>query len=213
MRRVSIILSYDPGFLRPACVAACSAVECLPESVGVDLWLITANVEDETVHCCREFLKQKQDRHQVHAVHLQNKDIAALRIPKFGENFKLGRLLIGQLPLDTERAIYLDCVTYTRRSLWPLMICDLENKPVAAVPNRFDKYFSPLLLPLTRGQSQGGPSTIFNSGVLVIDVKRWRDQAIGERALAFLSKHIDICSFRDQDSLNVVLEGNWKKLD
>jgi lipopolysaccharide biosynthesis glycosyltransferase len=52
----------------------------------------------------------------------------------------------------------------------------------------------------------------FNAGVLLIDLERWREDRISERAFDYLSQHPrSPCS--DQDALNVACNGAWKQLD
>jgi lipopolysaccharide biosynthesis glycosyltransferase len=51
------------------------------------------------------------------------------------------------------------------------------------------------------------PYRFFNSGVLLIDVAKWMDARIGERAFDFLRAHMDICILPDEDALNAVLDG------
>lgn len=52
----------------------------------------------------------------------------------------------------------------------------------------------------------------FNSGVLLIDLPRWRREAISERAIAWLGEN-PTTPFCDQDALNVACDGKWMRLD
>ena len=52
----------------------------------------------------------------------------------------------------------------------------------------------------------------FNSGVMFIDLPRWRAARISERALQVLNDHSDKCLNADQDALNVVALDNWSVL-
>jgi lipopolysaccharide biosynthesis glycosyltransferase len=63
-------------------------------------------------------------------------------------------------------------------------------------------------------QSEPIPSvaSYFNAGVLLIDMERWREEQISEKAVAYL-RQFPKTPFSDQDALNVVCDGRWKKLD
>jgi lipopolysaccharide biosynthesis glycosyltransferase len=53
----------------------------------------------------------------------------------------------------------------------------------------------------------------FNAGVMVVDVGRWRDEAIGRRSLEALERHREHVIWWDQYALNVTLTGRWGELD
>lgn len=50
----------------------------------------------------------------------------------------------------------------------------------------------------------------FNSGVLIIDVKKWNKNKISNRIVTVINKYKDVIKYEDQDALNMVLS---KKLD
>ena len=52
----------------------------------------------------------------------------------------------------------------------------------------------------------------FNSGVMLIDLPRWKAARVSERAQAILGEHSDRCINVDQDALNIVSVGNWSVL-
>lgn len=52
----------------------------------------------------------------------------------------------------------------------------------------------------------------FNSGVLLIEVPRWKAESVSERAVAVLNRHGERCIYPDQDALNVVAMGRWSVL-
>ena len=116
------------------------------------------------------------------------------------------RLLMGDvLPPDMQRVIYLDCDLMLRGDIAELWHFPLGDAIVAAVP---DPGFT---LHHVLGLSKDAP--YFNAGVLLIDLMRWRSEAIGEKALAFATRHPDRLTYDDQCALNWVLDGCWATLD
>lgn len=103
------------------------------------------------------------------------------------------------------RLLYLDCDTLVINSLWPLYNTEMDEYPVAAVYDNYVKV-QPLLNIIDEGE-------YFNSGVLLIDVARWKQQKISERSFEYLIDHPENILFVDQCALNFVLHKNWKKLD
>lgn len=117
------------------------------------------------------------------------------------------RLLIGDLlPPDIDRALYLDCDLIVRGDLDDLWNTDLDGKTIGAV-REIAGYSGHSRL----GLSPGAP--YFNAGVLLIDLRRWRDMDIGRRALGFAREHPDRLQWWDQCALNLVLYDDWMPLD
>jgi len=51
----------------------------------------------------------------------------------------------------------------------------------------------------------------FNAGILLIDLDKWREHRVAEKAFQYLTEHPHT-PFGDQDALNVVCDDNWKDL-
>jgi len=105
---------------------------------------------------------------------------------------------------EVSRLLYLDSDTVVVNDLSELYDIDLENYPVGAVYDNYVKE-QPLI-----GISKGN---YFNSGVLLIDIKRWKEQDISKKALLYLKKYPERIIYVDQCGLNAVLKENWKRLD
>lgn len=121
------------------------------------------------------------------------------------------RLLIPRfLPDTVAKVLYLDADLLVLRSLDPLWEMDLEGAIVGAVS---DAFWGPVL-------KRGGPECknmprvrdYFNAGVLLIDLNRWRENRVSEKALEYLAQHPQ-SPFSDQDALNVACNDLWKALD
>jgi lipopolysaccharide biosynthesis glycosyltransferase len=118
------------------------------------------------------------------------------------------RLLIPDL-LNTEtgRVIYLDADTLVLSSLRPLAELDLEGCLLAAAPDAAGNHPG-----VARGLPLSADKPNFNSGVLLVDLDRWRDADMTRRAFRFIEEHEDRISAADQDVLNCLLDGKWKLL-
>ena len=53
----------------------------------------------------------------------------------------------------------------------------------------------------------------FNSGVLLINPKKWKEQGISEQVISALSKYKEYVQLADQYGLNVALANRWLELD
>jgi lipopolysaccharide biosynthesis glycosyltransferase len=116
------------------------------------------------------------------------------------------RLLIPELlPRHVQRAVYLDSDVLVRGDLSPLFDLELDGALLAAVTD-FAVASAPHPL-----FGEGMPRYL-NSGVLVLDVGKWRSVALAERVLGYAAAQQQVLPFSDQDALNAVAE-DWYELD
>ena len=52
----------------------------------------------------------------------------------------------------------------------------------------------------------------FNSGMLLINLNKWRENDIGRKTMQYIAQNQSNAKFFDQDALNVVLQGLWLSL-
>lgn len=125
------------------------------------------------------------------------------------------RLLIPELlPQEIEKVIYLDCDLVVDRNLEELWQIDVGENYVLAVQDILVRHVSAPQGLLNYEQLGIAPeSKYFNSGVLVINLKKWRDCRITNKAIYYLEQNKDYIRFHDQDVLNALLVGQWGELD
>lgn len=116
----------------------------------------------------------------------------------------LFRLSLGTLlPENVEKVIYLDCDIIAFDDIEKLWQFDLGYNIVGAVTNLGNQ-------PTERLDIKDGE--YFNSGVLLINLRKWRQHQVGEKTLAFMTEQMEQLVFPDQDGLNCILQGQWKHL-
>lgn len=110
----------------------------------------------------------------------------------------------GMLAQRVSRLVYLDCDMIVIRPLFELNNVSLQGCPVGGV---WDNYVGtqPSIGILEVGK-------YFNSGFLLIDVAKWNEEKISEKAAHYLVKHPERIRFVDQCALNAVLIDRWCSL-
>ena len=109
------------------------------------------------------------------------------------------RLFMGQLlPEEVKIILYLDCDTIIDGPIDELFKIVFDRKTLAAVHDKGSLNDSKRLK-LPNGVSY------FNSGVLLVNIERWRSLNVECRILSYIEKNPDILRFPDQDALNAVL--------
>lgn len=108
------------------------------------------------------------------------------------------RLLLPKIiPENIDKILYLDCDIIVRHSLKDLWNTELANKSIAVIPDVaegiIDKY-NRLRYPQTKGY--------FNSGVILINLRKWRKDNVFLSFNQFIHDHPDWIKLHDQDILN-----------
>lgn len=115
------------------------------------------------------------------------------------------------LPNDIEKVIYLDVDLLVYDDIKKLWKIDLENLPLAAVPDygimasgRLCKQKADVIgLPI--GEKY------FNSGVLIVNLKEWRKENYTKQILEIINNNQ--FPHHDQDALNKLFMHKWQALD
>lgn len=114
----------------------------------------------------------------------------------------MGRLFVGSLlPEHVEKVLYLDCDTVVGASLEELWNTDLDGRVLGAVmePTIYE--------PVKQEIGFGERDAYVNSGVLLIDLKQWRDRAVEQKLLEFYRNKRGSLFACDQDTINGSLKG------
>ncbi|MDO4266432.1 MAG: glycosyltransferase family 8 protein [Eubacteriales bacterium] len=116
----------------------------------------------------------------------------------------LGRFFIGELlPEDVGELLYLDCDTIIADSLLPLFSHRKETgRMLYGVPE--PTIYRSIVKQLSLKPDR---ELYINSGVLLVNLDRWRTAHAGERLLQFYIKNGSRLFCGDQDAVNFVLRG------
>lgn len=109
------------------------------------------------------------------------------------------RLFLEEIIEETEeRILYLDCDLIINDSIEELWNMELDGKVGAALADAFSSLY--------RANIGLEPNDLmFNSGVMLIDMKQWREQHVGHQLRAFIRAHRGMVQQGDQGVLNAVL--------
>ncbi|MFD0897774.1 glycosyltransferase family 8 protein [Loigolactobacillus binensis] len=113
------------------------------------------------------------------------------------------RIYTADLLPELNRVLYLDCDLICTGNIEPLWQTDLNGKVIAAVE---DAGYVPRLAEM---QIKAQQPFYFNSGVMLIDLKRWREEKITAQVMNFINQHPEKLKYHDQDALNAILADKW----
>ena len=115
---------------------------------------------------------------------------------------------------EIQQVIYLDCDVIVRRSLAHLAAMPMNGKAVLGVPDPWAPFAeSPYGIGMWRELGIPPGTSNYNSGVLLLDLQRWRELGLQDRVFAFLDTHADRILMQDQEAINAVLWREFGRLD
>lgn len=124
------------------------------------------------------------------------------------------RLLIPDLlSVEVEKALYLDCDIAVNEDIGELWDMDLGKQSLFAVRDSVGVVSQPGGLVNYRELGIPPGAHYFNAGVLLMNLKKWRERDTGERTLSYLRDNHAIIQLADQEALNAVLWDDWGELD
>jgi lipopolysaccharide biosynthesis glycosyltransferase len=120
----------------------------------------------------------------------------------------------GFEPAGDGRVILLDSDTLVLADLAELQDSTLDEAVMGACVDPFIPTISSIDgLPRVIRSHLPDDTPYFNAGIMVADLRRWREERVGERTLEYIEREHRRLRQYDQDALNAVLAGRWKKLD
>jgi lipopolysaccharide biosynthesis glycosyltransferase len=209
--RMNVLFCANPPYFQHMAVTAVSLAENNPSSV-IDIHLITcdrdADAEGRLARTIARYANLPLTTHHVDGRKLERYFVDGFMT----KECYLRMLAPDVLPPEIGRVLYLDCDLVVLDDLRPLWNVDLGDKPVAAAPDypRVPSLVAPERLAAI-GMPQDAP--YLNSGVLVIDLNRWRQRRLTDRLFAYIQEKASALSAYDQDAVNVVLLGDIHILD
>lgn len=116
-----------------------------------------------------------------------------------GSLSQYARLFVSSdLPNNLSRVLYLDCDIIVKKSIRELWNLDLHQKTIGALMDAFSKYYR-VNIDLKEND------IMFNSGVMLIDLDKWKKDKVEDKLLKFISKKKGRIQQGDQGALNAVL--------
>lgn len=198
---MNIVYSSSDSFAPITGVSIQSLLINNADADEINIYLIDNGISEDN----KSKLRQLADKHNRTLVFIDKPDLnkqVGLSI-----NIDIGRWNISTffrlflptiLPSGVERCIFLDGDTIVRHSLKELWEMDLEDKIAAAIDDcRSDRYKTELGL--------STDNTYTNNGVILIDLKRWRELGVEKEFIEFMIARNGSITYVDQGVLNGVL--------
>ncbi len=118
------------------------------------------------------------------------------------------RMFAPEILSQYDKILYLDCDLVVLSDVGALYDTEIGDNYLAAVHDRGlvdvpDKYLLDYVRDLGNGLI---PEDYFNAGVLVMNLKQFREESVGQKCMEYMAQHPKL-KWQDQDVLNVICHG------
>lgn len=209
----ALACAFDEEFALPAAVALRSASMHWSRPTRLDVYIIDGGVTPQSRSRIEESIFSS--RMQLHWCSIAVEDFRDLPLFAGRKESIYHRLAIGDVvPAGIHRLIWLDMDVLVLRCLSTLGEIELEGKALAAVQDMaIPLVSSPLGLAEFEALGLKPDTPYFNSGIMLIDLRLWREQDMRGQLLAYLRTHADRIFLFDQHAFNALYAGHWLPLD
>lgn len=195
-----IVYATDDNFAEILGVSLVSLYENSKDVDDIIVYVLDSGISDENIEKLKS-LPQKYGRSDLSFIKATNisKELSMSVNLDRGSLSQYARLFVSSvLPAELDRVLYLDCDIIINKSISELWNLDIKGKTIAALKDAFSKQY--------RKNIDLDPDDImFNSGVMLIDLDKWRRENIESKLLEFIRKKNGKIQQGDQGALNAIL--------
>ncbi len=203
---IIIVTAINEKFAMPFACMLASLQDNLKSNKKVDLYVL----ESELSHNTKSRIESSVNSSKINLIwtHIDPQKISSLKISGHITIEAYFRLLISNvLPKTINKILYLDSDLIINTDISRLWETPFQNASILASPEsekNHDFIFS------KHGPNLNGQ--VFNSGVLLIDLKKWRQNHITQKIITYLKKYNQDIVWHDQEGLNAIFADNWTSL-
>lgn len=188
--KVVVMFAIDNRYALPLAVAIKSMVDHFPKDRELEIIVGDVDISQEN----------KAKLNEIWPIKFVSLDISSVEEIKININYHssaiFARLFLPEILRDLDKALYLDCDIIVQADVSRLFDMDVSGVVLAAAQDD--------AIPFRAGH------VYFNSGVLLMNMRKWREEKVSEKAIAFVSQNIT--NFTDQDALNHILRGRFLRV-
>ena len=202
---INIALCFDNNFIRQAGVLM-KSVLCSNADNQITFYCISDCISEENKKLISDVCNDSNASVEFKGLDISK--MAELPVRK-GDHISLAtyyRLLLPLiLPEAVDRVLYLDCDMICVDDLLDFYNTNLDDKSCAITADMFyddSRITERLQYPVEEHY--------FNAGMLLVNLKYWRENNISKKLMTFITENKDLCLAHDQDAINAVLHGTIK---
>ena len=213
---VVVVCAAGENFAMPMAAMVSSVIKNLKRYKGVKIYILhNTGFSDKLKEKVEKGLDRKKA--EINWARVDTAKIEGLKTREHITAETYYKLLIPEiLPLDLDKAIYLDCDLIIEDDIGKLWDIQMSDEYLMAVPEIFSQSAlasSPCGIKQYKELGISNDAKIFNGGVLIMNLKKWREDNISSRIINYLRQFEQDVIWLEQEGMNAVLAGRWRELD
>lgn len=195
-----IVYASDDNFAEIMGVSIVSLFENNKDMQEFVIYILDSGIADKNKEHLESVFKAYNRQTPVWIPATNINDVLGIEVKQDrGSVSQFARLFISRvLPNDLDRVLYLDCDTIIDKPLDELWNMDMQGKTIAALLDPFSSMYR-------RNLELEKNDILFNSGVMLINLKRWKEGNIEDKLLNFINKYNGLIPQGDQGALGATL--------
>ena len=211
---IILVLGADDAYVRPLAVALYSALENMSTHYPTEVHIVSNEISSNHKHNIESVIRR--GRNSGFAWHEASDLVKDLPVIK--DNLNTSAYITLHIPLflpnKYSRCIYIDGDVIVKDDLSKLWNLQFGTVALRAVRDQW--------IPTVNAESGlqnyadlglAPDHPYFNSGVLLIDLEKWRQKSVTDKARSYLINNHQHMAAADQDVLNALLSHDWSPLD
>lgn len=199
---INICFCIDEGYVPYLGAVLTSLIDSNKHNT-IDIYVLTSDVSESSKQRLEAAVKAITN-FTITFVNAKDQNIKRLEAGGHISSATYIRFEIPELLSKIDKVLYLDADLIILDDIVDYWNIDISEYYVAAVENPFFDRYSSLGMKPSYGY--------FNAGVLLINLSKWRKDNVKEKALDFLNENKINAIMYDQDALNAIFSGCWKKV-
>jgi len=197
---MNIVYASDDNFAEIMGISIVSLFENQKHTKDIRIFVLDHGISNSNKEKIKDIFKNYNRLYPVFLQSIHIDEILNVKVETDrGSSAQYARLFIEKLlPKEVQRVLYLDCDIIINEKIDDLWNLDMHDKTAAVLMDAFSKYYR-------KNINLKPDDLMFNSGVMLIDVKRWKEREVERRLIEFISSHKGIIQQGDQGALNHVL--------
>lgn len=207
--KMHIVASCNTQFVSHLAALFVSILDnCTQKEYKFNFFVVDDSIEEESKELLRSTVNKYSAYHSLQFLELDKSYFTNVVISDRIPETAYYRIKIPELFRGTtiDKILYLDCDMIALTDITQLWQTDITQHLLAAVE---DAGFHQRL---EKMEIESLTNRYFNSGLMLINVKRWLNEGISDKVLDFIRNNPTKLCYHDQDALNAVLHDRWVSL-
>lgn len=195
-----IVYASDDNFAEIMGVSIVSLFKNNKEMKEIVVYILDSGITDENKKWIELVFKEYNRQSPIWIKAININHILGMEVKQDrGSLSQFARLFISSvLPNNLERVLYLDCDIIIDKPLDELWNINMHGNVVAALMDAFSPWYR-------KNLGLENNDIMFNSGVMLIDLKKWKEEDIENKILKLIKKYDGLIPQGDQGALNAIL--------